>query len=57
MRVHAEEDVREIFLRVHVVRDAAGNQRVEPGEVLSRPFVSDEEIVPAAERCGPQVPL
>jgi hypothetical protein len=41
----ADENVGEVVHRVHAVRLAGGDERVQPGQVLAGTVVSDEEEV------------
>jgi hypothetical protein len=43
--LHADENVGEVVHRVHAVRLAGGDERVEPGQVLAGVVVPDEEEV------------
>lgn len=55
--VHAHEHVFEVVDRVDVVLLAAGDERVEDGEIVASVFVADEEEVLAAERDAAQAGL
>ena len=50
MRLHAQQDVREVGDRVHAVHLAGPDERVEAREVLAGFVGADEEEVLAPER-------
>ena len=51
VRADAEEHVAEVLERIHSVRLAGGDDRVEGGDVVTGVFVTDDEkILPAESR-------
>jgi hypothetical protein len=53
MALHAQQDVGEVVDRVHLVRLARRDERVESGQVLAGVVVPDEEEVLAPESESP----
>src|SRR6266851_5216509 len=54
MSLYSDQHIGEVFDRVHAVRFAGGNERVEPGQVLAGFVVANEEKILAAQCGNPQ---
>ena len=55
--MYPDEDIGEVLDRMDIVEFAAGDQRLQDGEVLIGPVMADKEEALAAESVDPEHPV